>query len=64
MLHRSLQQGAGSLSIRLLFIKENQASQVKECGTFLCMGRRRSLGSLKLFLLYASEPSEGQHPAI
>ena len=35
---------------RLLLIKENQISQVKEFSTFLYMGRCRSLGSLKLFL--------------
>ena len=35
---------------RLLLIKENQISQVKEFSTFLYMGRCRSLGSLKSFL--------------
>ena len=42
---------AGSLNIKiLLLIKENQKSQVKEYRTFLCLGRCRSLGSLKSFL--------------
>ena len=46
-----LQQRAGSLNFeRLLLIKENQISQVKEFSAFLCMGRGKSLGSLKLFL--------------
>ena len=35
-LHRSLQKGAGSLNIeRLLLIKENQLSQIKEFGAHL-----------------------------
>ena len=43
-----LQQWAGSLNIkRLLLIKENQLSQVKEFSTFLCVGRCKSLGLLK-----------------
>ena len=38
-LHRSLQQGACSLNIKmLLLIKENQISQIKEFNIFLCMG--------------------------
>ena len=46
-----LQQRAGSQNIKsLLVIKENQISQVKEFSTFLCMGRCKSLGSLKSFL--------------
>ena len=46
-----LQQRAGSLNIkRLLLIKENQISPVKELSAFLCMGRCRSLDSLKTFL--------------
>ena len=46
----ALQQRAGSLNIkRLLLIKENQISQIKEFSTFLCMGRCKSLGSLKSF---------------
>ena len=37
--YRSLLQGAGSLNIkRLLLIKENQISQIKEFSAFLCMG--------------------------
>ena len=40
-----LQQVAGSLNIkRLLLIKENQISQVKEFSASLCMGRCKSLG--------------------
>ena len=43
-----LQQRAGSLNIKiLLFIKENQISQVKEFSAFLCMERCKSLCSLK-----------------
>ena len=45
-----LQQRAGSLNFERLLIKENQISQVKEFSAFLCMGRGKSLGSLKLFL--------------
>ena len=46
-----LQQRVGNLNTKtLLLIKENQISQVKEFGTRLCMGRCKSLGSLKLFL--------------
>ena len=49
-----LQQRAGRLNIkRVLRIKENQTSQVKEFSTFLCMGRCKSLGWLKSFLLQA-----------
>ena len=58
-LYRSLQQRAGSLNIKiLLLIMEHQISQVKEFYTFLCMGRCKSLGSLKSFLSYASLLSE------
>ena len=43
-----LQQRAGSQNIeRLLLFKENQISHVKEFSVFLCMGRCKSLGSLK-----------------
>jgi len=46
-----LRQGAGSLNVkRLWLIKENQTSQIKEFSTSLCMGRCKSLGSLKSFL--------------
>ena len=46
-----LQQRAGGLNIkRLLLIKENQITQVKEFSTFLCMGWCKSLGLLKTFL--------------
>ena len=41
----------------LLWIKENQMSRVKEFRAFLCMGRRRSLGSLRSFLSHASQLS-------
>ena len=52
-----LQQRAGSLNIeRLLLIKENQISQVKEFSTFLCKGRS-SRGSLKSCLLHSSQLS-------
>ena len=53
-----LQQRAGSWNIkRLLLIKENQISQVKEFSAFLCMRRCKSLGSLKSFLCYAPQLS-------
>ena len=53
-----LQQRVGSLNIeRLLLIKGNQISQVKEFSTFLYMGRCKSLGSVKLFFTYASQLS-------
>ena len=43
-----LLQRAGSLNIRRLsLIKENQISQVKEFSAFLCMGRCKSLASMK-----------------
>ena len=46
-----LQPRAGSLNIkRLLLIKDNQICLVKEFGAFLCVGRCKSLGSLKSFL--------------
>ena len=48
-----LQQRAGGLNVkRLLLIKENQISPVKEFSAFLPMGRCKSLGSLISFLLY------------
>ena len=51
-----LRQRADSLNIkRLLIMKENQISQVKEFDAFLCMGRCKSLGSLKSFLSCASQ---------
>ena len=47
---------AGSLNIkRLLLIKENQLSQVKQFSAFLCMGRCKNLGSLKSLLSYTSQ---------
>ena len=53
-----LQERAGSLNIkRLLLIKGNHISQVKEFSAFLCMGRCKSLGSLKSFLWYAPQLS-------
>ena len=46
-----LWQRADSLNIkRWLLIKETQIFQSKEFRTFLCMGRCKSLGSLKSFL--------------
>ena len=35
---------------KLLLIRENQISQIKEFSTFLCMRTFKSLGLLKLFL--------------
>ena len=47
-------QRASSLNIKkLLLIMENQISQVKELGMFLCMGGCKSLGTLKSFLSYS-----------
>lgn len=41
-------QGAVSLNVKiLLLIKENQTTQVNEFNTSLCVGRCRSLGSVK-----------------
>ena len=37
--------------------QKNQTSQAKGCSAFLCKGRCQSLGSLKLFLRYASQDS-------
>ena len=49
-LYGNLQQKAGILNIKnilaVLWIKENQISQVKESSTFLCTERGKSLGSL------------------
>ena len=64
-----LQQRAGNLNIqKLLLMKENQISQVKEFSTFLCMGRCKGLGSLKSFLGYAPQLSEASilfsHPKL
>ena len=51
-----LQQKPGIRNIkRLLLIKENQTSQVKEFSAFLCMGRCQSLGSLKSSLWFAPQ---------
>ena len=53
-----LYRRGGNLNIkRLLLIKENQISQVKEFSAFLCMGSCKSLGSLKPFLSYTSQLS-------
>ena len=53
----ALQQRASSLNIkRLLLIKENRISQIKEF-SILCMGRCKNLGSLKLFFSYVSQLS-------
>ena len=63
-LYRNLQQGASSLNIKkLLSVKENHISQVKEFRVFLCMGKCKSLGLLKSFLSYASQLSGASaHP--
>ena len=54
---------AGSLNVKsVLLIKENQTSQVKEFSAFLCMGRCRSLGSLKSLLWFASQLSGAFSP--
>ena len=52
-------QIAGNIK-RLLLIEENQIPQVKEFSAFLCMGKYKSLGSLKSFLCYAPELSEAR----
>ena len=53
-----LQQRAGSLNIkRLLLIKENQRFQIKELTVSLCLGRCKSLASLKSFFSYVSQLS-------
>ena len=39
---------------RSLLITKKQTSQVNDFSVFLCMGRSKSLGSLKLFPRYAS----------
>ena len=47
---------SGSLNIkRLLLIKENQTSQVKECIAFLYVKRCKRLGLLKPFLSSVSQ---------
>ena len=53
------QQRTGSLNIKkkVLLIKGKQVSWVKEFSTVLCMGRCKSLGSLKSFLSYESQLS-------
>ena len=51
LLEEFLQLKPGSWNIKTsLLIKENQIPQVSEFTAFLCMGRCRSLGSLKSFL--------------
>ena len=42
-----------ALGAGILWIKENQISQVKEFSSFLYMGRFKCLGSLKSFPSYA-----------
>ena len=50
------QEREGSLNIkRLLLMKGNHISQVKEFCAFLCMGRCKNLDSVKLFLSYAPQ---------
>ena len=52
------QQSTGRLNIkRLLLIRENHVTQVKEFSAFLYMGRSKTLGLLESFLLYASQLS-------
>ena len=48
-----------ALGAGILWIKENQISQVKEFSSFLCMGRFKSLGSLKSFPSYSAQLSGG-----
>ena len=50
-------RGGWSEHRRVLLIRENQVSQVKEFSAFLCMGRWNSLGLLKSFLSCASQLS-------
>ena len=46
-----LKQRANSLNVKkILLIKENQMSQAKDFSIILCMGKCKSLGSLKPFL--------------
>ena len=46
-----LQQKPGSQKVRrILLIKEKQTSQVNEFRAFLCIGKCKNPGSLKLFL--------------
>ena len=52
----NIEQVIGNVK-RLLLNKENQIFQVKEFSAFLCMGRCKSLGSLKSFLWYAPQLS-------
>ena len=48
---QALQQSTSRLNIkRLLFIRENHITQVKEVSAFLCMGRSKTLGLLESFL--------------
>ena len=48
------QRAGGLNNKRLLFIKENQISQVKEFSDCLCMRRGKSLDSLKSFFICVS----------
>ena len=48
--------GTGCIK-RLSLIRENQICQIKEFSTFLCIGRCKSLGSLRSFLWYAPQVS-------
>ena len=49
------QDGRNKIS---LLVKENQISQIKEFGAFLCVGKFKILVSLKSFLSYAPQLSE------
>ena len=63
--YRSLQHGAGSLSIkRLLLIKENQISQVKEFNPFLCIGEMEESRLTKIIPFIGISAIWGLHPAI
>ena len=58
---RCLLQGAGNMNIkRLLLIKENQISCIKEFSALLCMERCKHSGLLKSALSYASQLSEAK----
>ena len=53
-----LQQGAGSLNFkRVLLTKGSQISRVEQFSTLLCVGKCKSLGSLKSSLSYVYQLS-------
>ena len=58
-----LQQRASSLNIkRLLWIKRNQITQVKELNNFLCIGRRKSPGLTEIIPFICISTLWGQYP--